>query len=127
MGDCGRERFSSPKKLKRHSRQKRREAGQFTQPPDSCSSLGSAPICLLGFGKMPRARAGQRGRKKLLWLVDAHTMEQEEMAPESIIAGFRLAWGIATELSVDGGYFYEQEQLTCFQERGEPLGCHSEP
>ena len=67
------------------------------------------------------------GRKKLLWLVDAHTMEQEEMAPESIIAGFRLAWGIATELSVDGGYFYEQEQLTCFQERGEPLGCHSEP
>ena len=49
-------------------------------------------------------------------------MAQEEMALESFIAGFRLAWGIATELSVDGSYSYEQEQLTCFRERGEPHG-----
>lgn len=64
----------------------------------------------------------KQGRKKLLRLVDAHTMAQEEMALESFIAGFRLAWGIATELSVDGSYSYEQEQLTCFRERGEPHG-----
>ena len=64
----------------------------------------------------------KQGRKKLLRLVDAHTMAQEEMALDSFIAGFRLAWGIATELSVDGSYSYEQEQLTCFRERGEPHG-----
>ena len=64
----------------------------------------------------------KQGRKKLLQLVDAHTMAQEEMAMESFIAGFRLAWGIATELSVNGNYSYEQEQLTCFRERGEPHG-----
>lgn len=62
------------------------------------------------------------GRKKLLQLVDAHTLAKEEMALTSFIAGFRLAWGIATELSVDGSYSYEQEQLTCFRERGEPYG-----
>ena len=64
----------------------------------------------------------KQGRKKLLRLVDAHTMAQEEMALASFIAGFRLAWGIATELSVNGSYSYEQEQLTCFRERGEPHG-----
>lgn len=64
----------------------------------------------------------KQGRKKLLRLVDAHTMAQEEMAVDSFIAGFRLAWGIATELSVDGSYSYEQEQLTCIRERGEPHG-----
>lgn len=64
----------------------------------------------------------KQGRKKLLRLVDAHTMAQEEIALESFIAGFRLAWGIATELSVNGSYSHEQEQLTCFRERGEPHG-----
>ena len=64
----------------------------------------------------------KQGRKKLLRLVDAHTMVQEEVALESFIAGFRLAWGIATELSVNGSYSYEQEQLTCFREKGEPHG-----
>lgn len=49
-------------------------------------------------------------------------MAQEEMVLESFIAGFRLAWGTATELSVDGSYSYEQEQLTCFRERGESHG-----
>ena len=52
----------------------------------------------------------KQGRKKLLRLVDAHTMAQEEMALASFIAGFRLAWGIAMELGVDGSYSYEREQ-----------------
>ncbi len=52
----------------------------------------------------------KQGRKKLLRLVDAHSMAQEEMALASFIAGFRLAWGIAMELRADGSYSYEQEQ-----------------
>ena len=52
----------------------------------------------------------KQGKKKLLRLVDAHTAMQEEMALSSFIAGFRLAWGIATELGADGKYSYEQEQ-----------------
>ena len=52
----------------------------------------------------------KQGRKKLLRLVDAHTMAQEEMALASFIAGFRLAWGITMELGVDGSYSYEREQ-----------------
>ena len=52
----------------------------------------------------------KQGRKKLLRLVDAHTMAQEEISLASFIAGFRLAWGIAMELGVDGSYSYEQEQ-----------------
>lgn len=49
------------------------------------------------------------GRKKLLRLIDAHTMAQEEFALSSFIAGFRLAWGIAMELVADGSYSYQQE------------------
>ena len=52
----------------------------------------------------------KQGRKKLLRLVDAHTMVQEKLAQDSFIAGFRLAWGIAMELRVDGSYSYEREQ-----------------
>ena len=52
----------------------------------------------------------KQGRKKLLRLVDAHTAAQEEMALNSFITGFRLAWGIAMELGADGKYSYEQEQ-----------------
>ena len=52
----------------------------------------------------------KQGRKKLLRLVDAHTMAQEEMALVSFVAGFRLAWGIAMELRADGGYSYGREQ-----------------
>ena len=52
----------------------------------------------------------KQGRKKLLRLVDAHTMVQEEMALSSFIAGFRLAWGIAMEVGTDGNYSYELEQ-----------------
>ncbi len=52
----------------------------------------------------------KQGRKRLLRLVDAHTMAQEEMALASFIAGFRLAWGVAMELGADGSYSYEREQ-----------------
>ena len=51
----------------------------------------------------------KEGKKKLLRLVDAHTIAQEEMALVSFIAGFRLAWGIAMELGADGSYSYQQE------------------
>ena len=60
---------------------------------------------------MERGVMMQSGReKKLLRLVDAHTMAQEEMALASFIAGVRLTWGIAMELGVDGSYSYEREQ-----------------
>ena len=52
----------------------------------------------------------KEGKKKLLRLVDAHTMAQEEIALNSFVAGFRLAWGIAMELEADGSYSYEREQ-----------------
>ena len=45
----------------------------------------------------------KQGKKRLLRLVDAHTMAKEEMALTSFIAGFHLAWGIATELSTNKG------------------------
>lgn len=48
--------------------------------------------------------------EKLLRLVDAHTAVQEKMVLDSFIAGLRLTWWIAPELSADGRYFYEQEQ-----------------
>ena len=51
----------------------------------------------------------KEGRKKLLRLVDAHTMAQEEIALISFTTGFRLALGIAMELTADGRYSYERE------------------
>ena len=62
----------------------------------------------------------KQGKKRLLRLVDAHTMAQEEMDLTSFIAGFHLAWRIATELSTDNSYFYEQEQAARFQEGVDP-------
>ena len=64
----------------------------------------------------------KQGKKRLLRLVDAHTMAQEEMALTSFIAGFRLAWGIAAELSTDSNYSYDQEQAARFQEGADPDG-----
>ena len=64
----------------------------------------------------------KQGKKRLLRLVDAHTMAQEEMALTSFIAGFRLAWGIVTELSTDSSYFCEQEQAARFREGVDPDG-----
>lgn len=49
-------------------------------------------------------------------------MAQEEMALTSFIAGFRLAWGIAAELSTDSNYSYDQEQAARFQEGADPDG-----
>lgn len=37
------------------------------------------------------AQLDKQGRKKLLRLVDTHTLAKEEMALTSVIAGFRLA------------------------------------
>ncbi len=53
----------------------------------------------------------KEGRKKLLHLVDTHTMAQEEMALNSFIEGFRLDLGIALELTADGSHSYEQEHF----------------
>lgn len=64
----------------------------------------------------------KEGRKKLLRLVDAHTMAQEEMALTSFISGFRLAFGIAMELDAGVSYFYDQEQIARFQEGADPDG-----
>ena len=64
----------------------------------------------------------KQGKKRLLRLVDAHTMAQEEMALTSFIAGFRLAWGIAAELSTDSNYSYDQEQAARFREGVDPDG-----
>lgn len=64
----------------------------------------------------------KEGRKKLLRLVDAHTIAQEEIALTSFIAGFRLAWGIATELNADDSYSYDQGHATRFQEGADPDG-----
>ena len=61
----------------------------------------------------------KQGKKKLLRLVDAHTMAQEEMALAGFIAGFRLAWGIAMELRTDGSYSYEREQEEIARRRNE--------
>ena len=41
---------------------------------------------------------------------------------QSFIAGFRLAWGIAAELSTDSNYSYDQEQAARFQEGADPDG-----
>lgn len=64
----------------------------------------------------------KEGRKKLLQPADAHTLAKEEMALTSFIAGFRLAWGIAAELSTDSNYSYDQEQAARFQEGADPDG-----
>ena len=44
------------------------------------------------------------------------------MALTIFIAGFRLAWGIAAEVSTDSSYSYEQEQATRFREGADPDG-----
>ena len=63
----------------------------------------------------------KQGKKKLLRLVDTHTMVQEEIALAGFIAGFRLAWGSAMELGADGSYSYEreQEEIACRRNGGE--------
>ena len=62
---------------------------------------------LIAMRQKVSALLDKEGRKKLLQLVDAHTLAKEEMALTSFIAGFRLAWRIATELNTDNSYSYE--------------------
>ena len=48
-------------------------------------------------------------RKKLLRLLDAQNTLLVEARLSSFTAGFKLAWGIATELEADGLYSFEKE------------------
>ena len=41
-------------------------------------------------------------RRKLLRLLDAASLQQEEASLASFTAGFRLAWGIIRELDIKG-------------------------
>ncbi len=65
-------------------------------------------------------------RHKLLRLVDTQGILQEKISLASFTSGFKLAWGIANELSADGVYSFEQEEtericreleVRCQQER----------
>ena len=49
------------------------------------------------------------GRRKLLRLLDAQNALLVESKLMSFTAGFKLAWGIATELEADGLYSFEKE------------------
>lgn len=48
-------------------------------------------------------------RRKLMQLVDAQNLLREETSLASFVAGFKLAWGIAKELEVDGLYSFQKE------------------
>ena len=62
-------------------------------------------------------------RKQLLQLVDAGSQLREDMTLDSFIAGFRLAYGIGSELGKDNWYSYikdeEQRLREAFDERGD--------
>ena len=62
------------------------------------------------------------GLTALLFVDSGAIRTQEEMALTSFIAGFHLAWGIATELSTDSSYSYNQKQAARFQEGADPDG-----
>ena len=48
-------------------------------------------------------------RRKLLRLLDAQNTLLVDSTLMSFTAGFKLAWGIATELEADGLYSFEKE------------------
>ena len=50
------------------------------------------------------------GRKKLLRLLDAQNTLLVEAKLMSFTAGFKLAWGMANELEIDGLYSFEREE-----------------
>ena len=53
----------------------------------------------------------QEDRRRLLELIDMHILLREHAALENFISGFRLALGIALELSKDGRYsFFDDEE-----------------
>lgn len=55
-------------------------------------------------------RLDRKDRKLVLRLVDAHTMLEEEISLASFIAGFRLAVGLARELSLEEPYSFDREE-----------------
>lgn len=59
-----------------------------------------------------RERLDKDGKKMLLRLIDRKNMHTEIVSQESFVAGFRLAVGIAMELS--GAWFdYNKEEDAC--------------
>lgn len=51
----------------------------------------------------------QMQRRKLMQLVDAQNLLREKTSLASLVAGFKLAWGIAKELEADGLYSFQKE------------------
>lgn len=49
-------------------------------------------------------------RRRLMDLVDGQALLREEISLASFTTGFKLAWGIAKELEMDGRYPFEQEE-----------------
>ena len=52
---------------------------------------------------------GTESRRRLLHLLDAQNTLLVDSTLMSFTAGFKLAWGIATELEADGLYSFEKE------------------
>ena len=57
-----------------------------------------------------RQDLGTVSRRRLLHLLDAQNTLLVESKLMSFTAGFKLAWGIATELEADGLYSFEKEE-----------------
>ena len=57
----------------------------------------------------PRDGIDAESRRKLLRLLDAQNTLLARSTLMSFTAGFKLAWGIATELEADGLYSFEKE------------------
>lgn len=56
-----------------------------------------------------RQDLGTESRRRLLHLLDAQNILLVDSTLMSFTAGFKLAWGIATELEADGLYSFEKE------------------
>ena len=52
----------------------------------------------------------RKNQIRLLKLVDAEARLRDDVSLESLIAGFRLAYGIAHELGVEPTYSFRQEE-----------------
>lgn len=57
-----------------------------------------------------RKKLDRKQRRQLLELVDAEARLRDDVSLESLIAGFRLAYGIAHELGVEPTYSFRQEE-----------------
>ena len=56
------------------------------------------------------ARLEKAERKDLLKILDLETELQEAIGLANFIAGFKLAWGITTEISMDGPYSFLDDE-----------------